>query len=288
MERCSILDRWTSSGHLMKTASEFSLGGKVSAVGALTVALLTGCSSPKAEGPSDSQPESGFNLAEWVGTYKRPTSHSEVFTVRGDSTYTFTYGTGGLGFYEKSAKLRYQAPWVLIERPRPPSDGSVYLDVHRFLPVKWGARRFMIAESGVLSFCEAVRLGWRGNEVMGFGHVLPHQSESDFETLKKPMTSSSSMPELPTEFNQWTKKPFEARILSKNRWNNQFLRYTINRGTRDGLAPGTSLIGPYGESFYVDECGYQISLVNPNSSKSFKVGDLLVPRPCVDVSDRNK
>lgn len=108
-------------------------------------------------------------------------------------------------------------------------------------PVRWGTRRYLIPEADMIDFVNAIHRGFEPRDRMHGMFLLARGDEA------KPVHGLPSLP--PRYLGMIRSRPLEARVSSVDSVETRkddygctnIYRLTLDRGDRDGLAPGLEL-----------------------------------------------
>ena len=142
---------------------------------------------------------------EWAGSYS-PVYSGEVNVE--DLKLSAKIGFVYLNFYTCLPELRsldygsvsVTPNYILLTSHSSKLNGQV----KKYLPVKWGERRYLVPESEVAKFYQFVAgYGWKQDEYVVFDFFLKD------DDVEKPITG---MPVFPRGYERFVKKPIEATI----------------------------------------------------------------------------
>ncbi len=143
------------------------------------------------------------------------------------------YGANRGKVAERNGELRFE-----YEHPNTPGFGG-FPDTVR--PVRWGGRRYMIPEQKMMAFVNAINHGFEPRDRV---HGMFLLAEGD-EKMRV-----AGLPELPKPMRDLIRRePIEVRIVSVDAVEKRkadtdcgfSYRMTLDRGAKDGLAPGIEL-----------------------------------------------
>jgi len=225
------------------------------------LALLVACvlASVFVRAPRAQESKGGLSVADVVGSYKYSARYGgatltfaedgKYVSLGGDCTHEYLFeGSYRIADGRVLVRLSSGKKWPHGQREREekiePREGESWGDKEeRMLPIKWGARLYLLDEAELPQFCNAANAGIepRGGEAdpdypqFFFGAYFGAFYLRDGDDKKK----AEGQPQLPDEWRRFIlKKPINGLLMSVGGGESEAV---VNVGAREGLRKGMML-----------------------------------------------
>jgi hypothetical protein len=212
----------------------------------LGLALMTGiCLVPQIEKSpeSTSSPNPKALLATLAGEYFLGTGFViQSLMVSPDGRFEFAWAADDGGYYREKGTAEMRDGSLILHLRTPETNrGHGPFPPPKHLPVRWGKRLYLIADTDVLRFCNAVNLGLEPRDSWwGRFYLRVAMTEKVKNGVEEPsLETAAGLPSLP---QQWTpfllKRPLRGQVIDV--LNNG--RAIVDLGSQEGVRVGMELL----------------------------------------------
>jgi hypothetical protein len=193
-----------------------------------------------------------------------------TLNIEAEGSYAFAWTGWPPGSNEKSeGSVKMVNSWLTLTPNKQRIPLGFPSTPTRFLPVRWGARTYLLTKDEIVDFCNSINHG-----------TEPRNSASGSFCLRMSDWSVSveGSPSLPTEWAAYLlKKPLQAEVIGMA----DERTGKLNVGAKDGVRPGMVLDAGQGKRF---PCLVRVVAVDNDTSTIRELNGLIVPD--IKIGDR--